>query len=168
MPGRKPPPPKAKAPTRAPRRDRNSLPAKHTRSRLAQSFTPSDVSDTESVAESVAKSVASEESTASYDSAVAATGEDGCPFWTRAEMASRKKLPVEWKEMMNGACYRKAFLSFLGEDRLPPAMLQHIVRAPVDRCCSCCNPLLVPELTLPLQLRRRFVDHGPVRSPPLR
>ena len=101
-----------------------------------------------SVAERVAKNVAFKKLTASYDSAVVATGEDNCPFWIRAEMASRKKLPIKWKEMVNGACHRKAFLS-LGEDRLPLAMLQRVVRAPVDRCCSCCNPLLVPELTLP-------------------
>ena len=98
------------------------MPAKHTPSRLAQSFTPGDVSDTKSVAERVAKSVAFKKLTASYDSAVVATGEDNCPFWIRAEMASRKKLPIKWKEMVNGACHRKAFLS-LGEDRLPLAML---------------------------------------------
>ena len=131
MPGRNPPPPKVKAPTQAPRRNRNSLPAKYTPSRLAQSFTPSNISDTKSVAERVTKSVAFKKLTASYDSAVVATEEDSRPFWTRAEMASRKKLPIKWKEMVNGASHRKAFLS-LGEDRLPLAMLQRVVRAPVD------------------------------------
>jgi len=47
-------------------------------------------------------------------------------------MASCEKLLVEWKEMVNRAYYQKAFLSFLGEDRLPPAMLQHVIYAPVD------------------------------------
>ena len=114
---------KAKAPTQAPQRGRNSLPAKYTRSRLIQSFTPSNISDTKSVAESIAKSVASKKLTASYDSTAAATREDGRLFQTRTKIARYKKLPVEWKKIVNGVYYQKAFLSFLGEDRLLPAML---------------------------------------------
>ncbi len=91
-----------------------------------------DISDTESVAKSIAKSVAFEKLTASYDFAVVATGEDSCLFWIRAEMVSYKKLLVKWKEIVNGVCYWKAFLSFLGEDRLLLAMLQRVVRALVD------------------------------------
>jgi len=41
---------------------------------------PSNISDTKSVAKSVTKSVASKKLTASYNSAVAATREDGRPF----------------------------------------------------------------------------------------
>jgi hypothetical protein len=71
------------------------------------------------------------------------------PFWTKDKMASRQKLSAEWKEMVNGKCHRKAFLSFLGEDRLPQAILEGVKRAPTDRCYSRCNPLLLPEFTLP-------------------
>jgi len=47
-------------------------------------------------------------------------------------MASCKKLLVKWKEIVNRVYYWKAFLSFLGEDKLPPAMLQRVVCALVD------------------------------------
>ena len=93
---------------------------------------PNDVSNSESVTKSVAKSFTFKKSTASYNSAVAVIGKDGCPFWIKAEMASHKKLLVEWKKIINRACYQKAFFSFLGEDRLSLAMLQHVVYAPVD------------------------------------
>ena len=47
-------------------------------------------------------------------------------------MASREKILTEWKEMVNSKYYQKAFLTFMGEDRLPLAVLNYVIRAPTD------------------------------------
>ena len=66
-------------------------------------------------------------------------------YWTKAELGSRAKLSAEWKEMINGPCHRKAFLTYLGEEKLPLTS----IRTPQEQsqCCSRCNPTLFPPFT---------------------
>lgn len=54
--------------------------------------------------------------------------------------------------MINGTCHRRAFLSYLGEGKLP--LGAEVLRAPPDQCCSRCNPTTeltrAPDLPQPL------------------
>ena len=93
---------------------------------------PDNINDIKSVTKSVTKSITSKKLTASYNSAVVATKEDGRPFQTKTKIVSYKKLPVKWKKIVNKAYYQKAFLSFLKKDRLLLAILQRIVYTLVD------------------------------------
>lgn len=67
-------------------------------------------------------------------------------YWTKAEIRQRSRLPRPWLRMVNGTCYRKGFLRNLGEEKLAPSERQSIAK---DRCCSACNPTLLPNIIWP-------------------
>jgi len=126
------------APQKATRRPyRNRLPADRAiaRSQLANGHTPGDASDTESISSQIS---ASTQAPAPVNKATTTK------FWSKAEMSHRAGLSAVWMEMINGICHRKAFLTYLGENKLP---LQVKTRVPPDQCCSRCNPALLPTLT---------------------
>jgi len=64
-------------------------------------------------------------------------------YWTKQELTKRAEVPIEWLEMVNGPCHRRAFLSYLGEEKAPTRPLQQ----PLIQCCSRCTPSLFIDLT---------------------
>jgi hypothetical protein len=119
------------------RYSRNQLPTDRvtSRSRLNQSHTPGDLSEAENDCPQVSTS----------SRAPATDAVTSLRYWTKAELGSRAKLSAEWKEMINGPCHRKAFLTYLGEGKLPLTS----IRTPQEQsqCCSRCNPMLFPPFT---------------------
>ena len=56
---------------------------------------PGDINNIKSITKNVVKNVAFKKSTANYNFAIATIKKNGCSFWTKAEMASCKKLLVK-------------------------------------------------------------------------
>jgi hypothetical protein len=129
-----PPPRGAKS-----RYSRNQLPTDRvtSRSRLNQSYTPGDLSEAESDCSQVSTS----------SRAPATDAVTSLRYWTKAELGSRAKLSAEWKEMINGPCHRKAFLTYLGEEKLPLTSIRTPQEQSQSQCCSRCNPMLFPPFT---------------------
>jgi len=133
------------------RRGRNQLPIRgvHTSSQLSQYATPGDTSDVED---------------GLCDADTADTPADELPasgrsrYWNKAEMASRDGVPNAWLKMVNGECHCRGFLAQLGEYKLP--MVEQVV-VDRERCCSKCNPSLLPTLVEPPQLPK---PPGPPRA----
>ncbi|KAE9980267.1 hypothetical protein EG327_006654 [Venturia inaequalis] len=66
-------------------------------------------------------------------------------FWDKSEETSRLGIDNTWKEMINGTCHRRVFLSYLNEDKVQPIPIP----TPRETCCSRYNPSLYPQLTVP-------------------
>lgn len=99
-------------------------------SQLIESVTPGDISDVESVS-TVLTSQSQKESKTRH--------------WNKTELDRRACLPTSWKEIVNGSCHRKAFLSYLGENRLPNGA--ESIQTPREECCTRCNPTRIPPFT---------------------
>jgi len=65
-------------------------------------------------------------------------------YWTKTEQERREQLTPEWRDLVNGPCHRRAFLSYLGEDKLPSYAT--LAPTPKESCCSRCNPDLFPSV----------------------
>ncbi|KAF2024852.1 hypothetical protein EK21DRAFT_117368 [Setomelanomma holmii] len=120
---------------------RNQLPSdrRYARSQLSQSTTPGDMSDS---GESVQDVSTQDDQLHSQESHCGRQ----LRYWTKLEIEQRNKVPQPWYDMVNSPCHRERFLMDLGEDQLPLAE-RHVV--PKDRCCSACNPALIPKLVDP-------------------
>ncbi|KIV98313.1 uncharacterized protein PV09_09841 [Verruconis gallopava] len=111
-----------------------STQSKLTRSRLQQSFTPGDLSDADSI----------DSAMSTQPTQVADT-----PTWTLSDIRKRTALKdsgIEWLEMVNAVCHRRAFLTYLGENKLTPnADITTVLAA---KCCTACNPSLHGALSI--------------------
>ncbi|TEY25590.1 hypothetical protein BOTCAL_1275g00010 [Botryotinia calthae] len=72
----------------------------------------------------------------------------GQHVWTKIEITQRASVLPVWLTICNSLCYRKAFLDRLGENLLPIGEEREIVLP--ERCCSKCNPDLLPIPSKPL------------------
>lgn len=102
-------------------------------SQLIESYTPGDISDTESISSVLSSQTCKTKSQVKY--------------WTKKELESRAGVPDYWKEIANGTCHRRPFLSYLGEEKLPEGA--EVISIPREECCSRCNPSLIPPFTIP-------------------
>jgi hypothetical protein len=109
---------------------------------LRFSYTPGDVSDTESVAASCISDAGSVLSSQGNRDKAAP---DGTLYWTDMETKKRTEIGRVWLELANSLCYRWPILRELGEHILPGG-------GRPDGCLcngSRCQPSLTPELTPP-------------------
>jgi superfamily II DNA helicase RecQ len=123
--------------TQRKRTHRNMLPSHRAlaHSRLNNSFTPGDVSDTESIASSA--SATSQNEPISHDR--------GLRYWTKTDLERRAGLLDSWKSICNSQCKRSPFLDYLGEQKLPKSAQS--IQVPPEQCCNGCNPTLFPVFT---------------------
>lgn len=123
------------------RKKRNQLPRNREvrPSRLSQCSTPGDISDVDDSQSGVASS----QNTQELEPTISALPSK---YWTKAEMANRRNVPKSWLKMVNGTCYRRGFLSCLGEYKLPAAERIIVAR---EHCCSKCEPSLLPTIVEP-------------------
>jgi superfamily II DNA helicase RecQ len=127
---------------------RNMTPADRTALRsLAASI--DDAGDVESVAShgSVMSDAAAETVNKATDRPEEGTvnGAADKPEWNQSDRNRRDNLSLLWKMIINAPCIRRAFLEYLGEDRLPPCIRPEAV--PASQCCNRCNPSLFPPRT---------------------
>ena len=138
---------------------RNLLPTDRAVLRGSLSCTPMDVSDTESIASQL--SVTTQDQDLDVESDI---GSAHPKVWTKAESEWRAKLPPVWKRIVNGACCRRGFLDYLGENKLPPGSSTESILG--EQCCNRCNLLLfpprtqAPEMPLPIAQPRAGTRAG--------
>jgi len=124
-------------------RVRRTLKAPARPSRLYRSQTAADLehSDVESIRS--VDSATSEVLTATQSTGGRSSNQ--LKYWSKQELAKRTEVPIQWLEMVNGSCYRRAFLSYLGEEKVPIGSRQP--GGPSTPCCSRCTPTLLSDLT---------------------
>jgi hypothetical protein len=128
-----------------PRQNRNMMSSHPARvhSRLSQSFTPGELSDTESEL-----SLDGFESDSSGWSQVTINElVSGQKYWSSQEATNRANLSPAWKAICNGPCVRMAILQPLGQDL-------DAIRTSPDVCCNRCNPGLSLTAPMPPEARR--------------
>jgi hypothetical protein len=105
-------------------------------SRLIESCTPGDISDTESIAESIAS-----------NQSEISDNETRVKYWTKDELEKRAKVSQLWKDIVNGTCHREPILTYLGEGKLSGDT--QTIQTTSEQCCSRCNASLIPPFTVP-------------------
>jgi len=144
-PGARPPTPAGSpGPTsRARRSMKNQLPSDRARLRsyLSQCTTPGDTINPDDSSQELLTTQSNTDPPDSQDS-----GRRRPRYWTKAEIGQRDSLPGPWLRMVNGSCHREGFLINLGEETLAVFERQFVTK---DRCCSACNPALLPDVVFP-------------------
>jgi hypothetical protein len=116
---------------------------------LREGSTPADVGEHGSnaaaavIAEDAADS--DQENEAGESGIVQAAGDQprGTPFWSDSEFKCRREVPSIWLELANADCFRKVFLQYLGQWKLP---LQLRMMVDKETCCNACNSSLVGDM----------------------